>query len=86
MGLRGVFAVGCALLTLPVFALLAFTFVPPLVSTIWLGVTYSFAAVSTCGIVNRRGAGAYTPFGVTMNLQETEKPTESIPTLCKGFI
>uniref|UniRef100_A0A8C9VYN7 Lysosomal dipeptide transporter MFSD1 n=1 Tax=Scleropages formosus TaxID=113540 RepID=A0A8C9VYN7_SCLFO len=46
IGLRGVFAVGCALLTLPVFALLAFTFVPPLVSTIWLGVTYSFAAAS----------------------------------------
>ncbi|KAL4617883.1 major facilitator superfamily domain-containing protein 1-like [Arapaima gigas] len=46
VGLRGVFAVGCAVLTLPVFALLAFTFVPPLVSTIWLGVTYSFAAAS----------------------------------------
>ncbi|MBN3301839.1 MFSD1 protein, partial [Amia calva] len=46
VGLRGVFAVGCAALTLPVFALLAFTFVPPLVSTIWLGVTYSFAAAS----------------------------------------
>ncbi|XP_041086102.1 major facilitator superfamily domain-containing protein 1 isoform X3 [Polyodon spathula] len=44
VGLRGVFAVGCAVLTLPVFALLAFTFVPPLVSTLWLGVTYSFAA------------------------------------------
>lgn len=46
VGLRGVFAVGCAVLTLPVFALLAFTFVPPLVSTLWLGVTYSFAAAS----------------------------------------
>nr|XP_005294442.2 major facilitator superfamily domain-containing protein 1-like isoform X4 [Chrysemys picta bellii] len=46
VGLRGVFAVGCAVLTLPVFALLAFTFVPPLVSTIWLGITYSFAAAS----------------------------------------
>ncbi|XP_070810923.1 lysosomal dipeptide transporter MFSD1-like [Pituophis catenifer annectens] len=46
IGLRGVFAVGCAVLTLPVFALLAFTFVPPLVSTIWLGITYSFAAAS----------------------------------------
>lgn len=45
VGLRGVFAVVCAFLTLPVFGLLAFTFVPPLVSTIWLGVTYSFAAV-----------------------------------------
>ena len=47
VGLRGVFAVSCAVLTLPVFGLLAFTFVPPLVSTIWLGVTYSFAAVSS---------------------------------------
>ncbi|CAB1312266.1 unnamed protein product [Coregonus sp. 'balchen'] len=37
VGLRGVFAVACAVLTLPVFGLLAFTFVPPLVSTIWLG-------------------------------------------------
>ncbi|KAM6054417.1 lysosomal dipeptide transporter MFSD1-like isoform 2-T2 [Chlamydotis macqueenii] len=46
VGLRGVFAVGCAALTLPVFALLAFTFVPPLVSTVWLGITYSFAAAS----------------------------------------
>ncbi|XP_067859393.1 lysosomal dipeptide transporter MFSD1 isoform X3 [Heptranchias perlo] len=51
VGLRGIFAMACAVLTLPVFALLAFTFVSPLVSTIWLGVTYSFAAnclVGTC--------------------------------------
>ncbi|XP_053720890.1 major facilitator superfamily domain-containing protein 1 [Synchiropus splendidus] len=46
VGMRGVFAVACAVLTLPVFGLLAFTFVPPLVSTIWLGITYSFAAAS----------------------------------------
>ncbi|XP_076154722.1 lysosomal dipeptide transporter MFSD1 [Alosa pseudoharengus] len=46
IGLRGVFAVLCAVLTLPVFGLLAFTFVPPLICTIWLGVTYSFAAAS----------------------------------------
>ncbi|CAH2307674.1 major facilitator superfamily domain-containing 1-like isoform X3, partial [Pelobates cultripes] len=46
VGMRGVLAVLCAVLTLPVFALLAFTFVPPLVSTLWLGVTYSFAAVT----------------------------------------
>lgn len=46
VGLRGIFAVLCAVMTLPVFALLAFTFVPPLVSTIWLGITYSFAAAS----------------------------------------
>lgn len=46
VGLRGVFVTTCAVLTVPVFALLAFTFVPPLVSMIWLGVTYSFAAAS----------------------------------------
>ncbi|XP_072416186.1 lysosomal dipeptide transporter MFSD1 [Chiloscyllium punctatum] len=46
VGLRAVIALISAVLTLPVFALLAFTFVPPLVSTIWLGVTYSFAAAS----------------------------------------
>ncbi|XP_016314212.1 major facilitator superfamily domain-containing protein 1 [Sinocyclocheilus anshuiensis] len=46
VGLRGVFAGLCAVLTLPVFGLLAFTFVPPLISTIWLGITYSFAAAS----------------------------------------
>ncbi|XP_040296587.1 major facilitator superfamily domain-containing protein 1-like [Bufo bufo] len=46
VGMRGVLAFLCAVLTLPVFALLAFTFVPPLVSTLWLGVTYSFAAAS----------------------------------------
>nr|XP_033770419.1 major facilitator superfamily domain-containing protein 1-like [Geotrypetes seraphini] len=46
IGLRGIFAILCAVMTLPVFALLAFTFVPPLVSTLWLGITYSFAAAS----------------------------------------
>ncbi|XP_068100476.1 lysosomal dipeptide transporter MFSD1-like [Hyperolius riggenbachi] len=46
VGMRGILAVLCAVLTIPVFALLAFTFVPPLVSTLWLGVTYSFAAAS----------------------------------------
>ncbi|XP_016424660.1 major facilitator superfamily domain-containing protein 1 isoform X2 [Sinocyclocheilus rhinocerous] len=46
VGLRGVLAGLCAVLTLPVFGLLAFTFIPPLISTIWLGITYSFAAAS----------------------------------------
>ena len=37
----------CAILTIPVYGLLAFAHgVHPLVSTIWLGVTYSIAAVS----------------------------------------
>uniref|UniRef100_A0A3Q3VM17 Lysosomal dipeptide transporter MFSD1 n=1 Tax=Mola mola TaxID=94237 RepID=A0A3Q3VM17_MOLML len=47
IGLRAIFTLVCAILTLPVFGLLAFTYVPPLVSTIWLGVTYSITAVST---------------------------------------
>uniref|UniRef100_A0A8C5R290 Lysosomal dipeptide transporter MFSD1 n=1 Tax=Leptobrachium leishanense TaxID=445787 RepID=A0A8C5R290_9ANUR len=46
IGMRGVLIFLCSVLTLPVFALLAFTYVPPLVSTLWLGVTYSFAAAS----------------------------------------
>lgn len=60
MGLRGAFALACALLTLPVFGLLAFTFVAPLVSTIWLGVTYSFAAVS---LRRSRPLSLLEPFG-----------------------
>ncbi|KAJ0015875.1 hypothetical protein NQD34_014165 [Periophthalmus magnuspinnatus] len=54
VGLRGVFAVACAVFTLPVFGLLAFTFVPPLVSTIWLGVTYSFAAVGFVTLLEKK--------------------------------
>uniref|UniRef100_A0A1I8J3E6 MFS domain-containing protein n=1 Tax=Macrostomum lignano TaxID=282301 RepID=A0A1I8J3E6_9PLAT len=46
IGKRGYLALLCALLTIPVFGLLAFTTVYPLVSTLWLGVTYSFAAAS----------------------------------------
>ncbi|XP_075422391.1 lysosomal dipeptide transporter MFSD1-like isoform X3 [Ascaphus truei] len=46
VGMRGVLAVLCAVMTLPVFALLAFTFLPPLISTVWLGITYSIAAAS----------------------------------------
>ncbi|PIO30136.1 hypothetical protein AB205_0011120, partial [Aquarana catesbeiana] len=49
VGMRGIMAVLCAVFTLPVFALLAFTFVPPLVSTLWLGVTYCFAAMTISG-------------------------------------
>uniref|UniRef100_T1ITK3 Lysosomal dipeptide transporter MFSD1 n=1 Tax=Strigamia maritima TaxID=126957 RepID=T1ITK3_STRMM len=45
-GKRGYLAFACALLTLPVFGLLAFTYVPPLISILWLGVTYSVAAAS----------------------------------------
>ncbi|BFY99342.1 hypothetical protein BsWGS_02382 [Bradybaena similaris] len=45
-GMRGYLAMATAVLTIPVFCLLAFTYVYPLVSTLWLGVTYSFAAAS----------------------------------------
>ena len=45
IGKRGYLALACSLLTVPVFGLLAFTHVHPLVSTLWLGFTYSFAAV-----------------------------------------
>ncbi|XP_038059082.1 major facilitator superfamily domain-containing protein 1-like [Patiria miniata] len=46
VGMRGVLALSCSIATLPVFGLLAFTSVYPLVSTLWLGFTYSFAAAS----------------------------------------
>lgn len=46
MGLRAIILLTCTVLTLPVPAVLAFTNVPPLISTIWLGLTYSFVAVS----------------------------------------
>eukprot|EP00918_Siedleckia_nematoides_P078429 GHVU01171612.1.p1 GENE.GHVU01171612.1~~GHVU01171612.1.p1 ORF type:complete len:499 (+),score=35.82 GHVU01171612.1:29-1498(+) len=45
-GMRGWLALSCALGTLPVFGLLAFSSVYPLICTLWLGVTYSFAAAS----------------------------------------
>lgn len=45
IGKRGVLAVVCAVFTIPVFILLAFTEVHPLVATLALGATYSFAAV-----------------------------------------
>jgi len=46
VGYRGFLCSACALLTIPVFGILAFTNVPPLVATLWLGVTYSIAAAS----------------------------------------
>ncbi|MGH0149638.1 UNVERIFIED_CONTAM: hypothetical protein FKN15_035868 [Acipenser sinensis] len=72
VGLRGVFAVGCAVLTLPVFALLAFTFVPPLVSTLWLGVTYSFAAGGTLNNTTKRSQETQ---------EEPNEPPETSPLL-----
>lgn len=46
MGLRGIILLACTILTLPVSAILAFTNISPLISTIWLGLAYSFVAVS----------------------------------------
>lgn len=56
-GRRGLLAIGCAVLTIPVFGLLAFTEVHPLVSTLWLGITYSVAAVSLYKGVGIPGGG-----------------------------
>ena len=46
MGYRGLLASGCAAMTIPVFAILSFTSVHPVVGTLLLGATYSAAAVS----------------------------------------
>lgn len=46
VGFRGILCSACALLTIPVFGILAFSEVPPLVATLWLGATYSIAAAS----------------------------------------
>ncbi|GIY48307.1 major facilitator superfamily domain-containing protein 1 [Caerostris extrusa] len=46
-GKRGVLCIVCSTLTIPVFGLLAFSQAHPLISTIWLGITYSVAAVSS---------------------------------------
>ncbi|CAG5135233.1 unnamed protein product, partial [Candidula unifasciata] len=74
-GMRGYLAMATAVLTIPVFCLLAFTDVYPLVSTLWLGVTYSFAAVSmmqACGqvsplVVSQATLG--TAMGLTTSIQ-----------------
>lgn len=46
VGLRGIILLLCAIFTLPVLTILAFTNIPPLICTIWLGINYSFVAVS----------------------------------------
>ncbi|XP_072916536.1 lysosomal dipeptide transporter MFSD1-like isoform X1 [Hemitrygon akajei] len=71
IGLRGIFVSMCAVLTVPVFALLAFTFVPPLVSMIWLGVTYSFAVASLWPsiILVVPSANLGTALGITTSVQ-----------------
>ena len=46
IGYRGILATSCAFFTIPVFSILAFTSLHPLVGTLLLGVTYSAAAGS----------------------------------------
>ncbi|KAL4236248.1 hypothetical protein ACF0H5_004635 [Mactra antiquata] len=71
IGKRGYLAIGCAVLTIPVFGLLAFTTVFPLVSTIWLGITYSVAAASMWPsiplVVSQATVG--TAMGLTTSIQ-----------------
>uniref|UniRef100_H3C3X3 Lysosomal dipeptide transporter MFSD1 n=1 Tax=Tetraodon nigroviridis TaxID=99883 RepID=H3C3X3_TETNG len=47
VGLRVIILLVCAVLTLPVLTVLAFTNIPPLICTILLGMIYSFVAAST---------------------------------------
>ncbi|KAL5021083.1 hypothetical protein ScPMuIL_000238 [Solemya velum] len=71
IGKRGVLAFLCAVLTIPVFGLLAFSTVYPLVSTLWLGFTYSVAAASMWPsiplVVSQATIG--TAMGLTTSLQ-----------------
>ncbi|XP_076439964.1 lysosomal dipeptide transporter MFSD1-like [Babylonia areolata] len=71
LGKRGVLAFMCALLTVPVFGILAFTTIYPLIPTIWLGITYSFAAASMWPtiplVVSQATVG--TAMGLTTSMQ-----------------
>lgn len=71
IGKRGILALLCSLLTIPLFGLLAFTTVYPLVCTLWLGVTYSFAAASLWPsiplVVSQATVG--TAMGLTTSIQ-----------------
>jgi len=71
VGFRGLLCCACALLTIPVFGLLAFTTVHPLVSTLWLGITYSIAAASMWPsiplVVSQAHIG--TAMGITTSIQ-----------------
>lgn len=71
IGKRGYLASSCAVLTIPVFAFLAFTEFHPLISTIWLGITYSVAAAclwpSIPLVVSQSTLG--TALGVTTSIQ-----------------
>ncbi|XP_074641992.1 lysosomal dipeptide transporter MFSD1-like isoform X2 [Tubulanus polymorphus] len=71
IGKRGVLSLLCAVLTIPVFGILAFTYVYPLVATLWLGITYSFAAASMWPsiplVVSQATIG--TAMGITTSIQ-----------------
>lgn len=71
IGKRGILALLCSLLTIPLFGLLAFTTVYPLVCTLWLGITYSFAAASLWPsiplVVSQATVG--TAMGLTTSIQ-----------------
>ncbi|KAK7099982.1 lysosomal dipeptide transporter MFSD1-like [Littorina saxatilis] len=71
VGKRGILAFLCALLTIPPFCFLAFTNIYPLISTLWLGFTYSFAAASMWPtiplVVSQATVG--TAMGLTTSLQ-----------------
>ncbi|XP_070563686.1 lysosomal dipeptide transporter MFSD1-like [Ptychodera flava] len=71
IGKRGILAFCCAIFTIPVFGLLAFAHVHPLVSTIWLGLMYSMAAASMWPsiplVVSQATVG--TAMGITTSIQ-----------------
>ncbi|KAG8189209.1 hypothetical protein JTE90_013742 [Oedothorax gibbosus] len=70
-GKRGILCIVCSILTIPVFGLLAFSQAHPLISTLWLGVTYSVAAAamwpSISIVVNQASTG--TAMGIATSLQ-----------------
>lgn len=71
IGKRGYLALSCSLATIPVFGILAFTHVYPVVATLWLGITYSFAAASMWPsiplVVSQATVG--TAMGLTTSIQ-----------------
>ncbi|XP_014663317.1 PREDICTED: major facilitator superfamily domain-containing protein 1-like isoform X1 [Priapulus caudatus] len=71
VGKRGILAMACALLSIPVFGLLAFSNVYPLAVMLWLGVTYSVAAASMWPSIPLVVGQAYvgTAMGITTSIQ-----------------
>lgn len=71
IGKRGYLALSCSLATIPVFGILAFTDWYPLIATLWLGITYSFAAASMWPsiplVVSQATVG--TAMGLTTSIQ-----------------